>query len=362
MLTRQAAGPGGVASGSGGEAPDPGSPRGEGSKRVRTSTSTSPPRPLTTAQHASGTAVVSSPKLLKHVLTFRAGGKCEARDDLGCAALICRSWREAAEGEEVCARVVWELMPAMGGVEELGSRQCVLERGHCHRDQRAWVGFLWMDRLRLQVEVWNTLDETCLLSGEGELGMSYDPLEIRIAAGDRWEVVCPAFSAASRDPVQRRFASIEDYFRRPATAGGDIFVNVYVRDEYRGRQALLWSYHFDEDFQCEDLSPGDRMRPFLPEGSLHVRQADFLPLYSPALPGQALNARVGFYVRPEAGQEGVAEADKLWRLVAGDAGHGENGNDDDDDRDSSFYLRFDEDVTEAQLASLIRDLIERKCD
>jgi hypothetical protein len=34
-------GPGGVASGSGGEAPDPGSPRGEGSKRARTTTSTS---------------------------------------------------------------------------------------------------------------------------------------------------------------------------------------------------------------------------------------------------------------------------------------------------------------------------------
>jgi hypothetical protein len=98
-----------VASGSGGEAPDSGSPRGEGNKRARTttstSTSTSPPRPLITARHASRTAVVSSPELMEHVLSFLAGWYLEARMDLGHAALVCRLWREAALGEELWGRV-----------------------------------------------------------------------------------------------------------------------------------------------------------------------------------------------------------------------------------------------------------------
>jgi hypothetical protein len=103
VQAQQAAGRIGVASGSGGEAPVPGSPRGEGNKRARTTTTTStstspsdagcPPRPLITARHASRTAVVSSPELLEHVLTFLAGGKEQAMRDLGRAGLVCRSWR-----------------------------------------------------------------------------------------------------------------------------------------------------------------------------------------------------------------------------------------------------------------------------
>jgi hypothetical protein len=58
-----------------------------------------------------------------------------------------------------------------------------------------------------------------------------------------------------------------------------------------------------------------------------------------------------FYVRPEAGQEGVAEADKLWR-VAG------SGEDHQGRHCSFFHLHFDDDVTEARIVSLVRDLLE----
>jgi hypothetical protein len=241
-----------VAKGSGGEAPDPASPPDEGNKRARTSTSTSdaecPPRPPITARHASRTAVVSSPELLEYVFTFLAGGKRAARSDLGHAALVCRSWRKAAVGEELWGRVASEMMPAMmGRVSEVGARRCVLERGHCDRDQRAWVGDTWWSTLRLQIEVWDNLNETCLLSAAGEMAISDHPYELCLAA-DRCEVVGPAFSAASRDPVQRRFASIEDYFRRgPGRVQAPILVKVYVRDQQRGRQALLWATELGRD-------------------------------------------------------------------------------------------------------------------
>jgi hypothetical protein len=364
-LARQATGPGGVASGSGGEAPDPGSPRSEGSKRARTrtstSTSTSPgpgdtgcsPRPLTTARHASRTAVVSSPELLEHVLTFLAGGKTKAREDLGRAALVCRSWRKVVGGEELWGRVASELMPAMGRrVSEVGARRCVLERGHCIRDRRGWVGEAWWWFLRLQVEVWDLLDETCLLSAEGQMALTIDH-KLLLDQADRVEVVGPAFSAASRDPEQRRFASIDDYFRRgPGTGVGEpIIVRMYVGDEKRGRQALLWSSTDQTELQCMDVPPDDPLRPHLPEGSRRVQHADFLPINSPVLAGQAPRALVGFYVCPEAGQEGVADADKLWRMAGGD--EEKYG-----DHESFFFLEFGGDVTRDQVGSFVIGLLQ----
>jgi hypothetical protein len=362
MLARQAAGPGGVASKSVGEAPDPGSPRGEGNKRARTSTTTSssistspgdsgcPLRPLITARHASRTAVVSSPELLEHVFSFLAGGKRKARRDLGRAASVCRSWRDAAVGEELWGRIASEVMPAMARrVSAVGARRCVLERGHCHRDKRAFVGNTWGGNLRLQVEVWETLDGTCLLSAEGTMAMSDHPHELCLTGADRREVVGPAFSAASRDPVQRRFASIDDYFRRGAgTVKAPIWVRVYVRDQRTGRQALLWETGLQGELQCVDVPPHDSLRPHLPEGSRRVHQAGYLPTYSPALPGQALHAFVGFYVRPEAGQEGVAEADKMWRMAGGDV---DNYTDHE-----SFFRLFVNDNT-AVLASFITSVL-----
>jgi hypothetical protein len=364
VLARQAAGPGGLAPGSGGEAPDPGSPRGEGNKRARTSNSNTisrspgdtgcPPTPLLTARHASRTAVVSSPELLQHVLNFLAGGKPEAREDLGSAALVCRLWREAAMGEELWVRVASDIMPAMRRrVSEVGARRCVLERSHCHRVQRAFVNDSWWSSLRLQVEVWDLLDHFLLLSAEGEMDMDPHPHDLSLIGTDRVEVVGPAFSAAGRDPVQRRFASLDDYFRRGEdTVEEGILVRVYVRDERNGRQALLCEINFEgEDFECEDVLPDDPLRPYLPEGSRRVQQAEYLPIYSPTLPGQALRARVGFYVCPEAGQEGVAEADKMWRVAGGDE-------DNYDDHESFCDLQFDDDVSTAQLATFVRGLLE----
>jgi hypothetical protein len=177
---------------------------------------------------------------------------------------------------------------------EVGARRCMLERGHCHRDQRAWVGDAWWSGLRLQVEVYDMLDETCLLSADRELTQAYDPLqlrydplEIRIAAADRSEKVCPAFSAASRDPVRRRFECIYDYFQRPAVEDGEISVKMYVRDEIKGRQALLWSScYYVEGLQCNDVTANDVTRPHLPEGSLHVQQAESLPIHLQPCPSR----------------------------------------------------------------------------
>jgi hypothetical protein len=190
------------------------------------------------------------------------------------------------------------------------------------------------------VEVWDWLDETCLLSAEGRMDLTDHPHTLRLDGAVRIEVVGPTFSAASRDPVQRRFASIDDYFRRGPEGAVEegIGVRVYVRDERRGRQALLWDVSWEEKVECEVVTPGDLMWARVPEGSRRVRYVDTAPIYSPALPGHAPHARMELLVGPMPGQEGVAEADKLWRVVGGDEQH------DPAEFVSGFSMKFSDDV------------------
>jgi hypothetical protein len=60
---------------------------------------------------------------------------------------------------------------------------------------------------------------------------------------------------------------------------------------------------------------------------------------------------VGFYICPEEDQEGVAEADKLWRLGTGP--EDENGR-----SHSFFWLSFAPTTTQAEMISLIRGLLQ----
>jgi hypothetical protein len=211
----------------------------------------------------------------------------------------------------------------------------------------------WGEDLRLQVEVLDVLDEFVLFSGEGQMRLSRSPLSIRICGADRCEYVGPAFSAASRDPVQRRFANIDDYFEREADTNDQGFmIRVYVRDERTGRQAVLWDgYYEGGELMCVNVAQDELRRPHLPEGSRYVTPEEYFDLYSPLLPGRGLGASVGFHVRPEPDQEGVAEADKMWRVAGGDE-------DNYEEHASFFRLDFDDHVTEDQLASLTRGLLQ----
>jgi hypothetical protein len=70
-------------------------------------------------------------------------------------------------------------------------------------------------------------------------------------------VVGPAFSAATKDPVHRRFASIDDYFRRaPDTVKKAFWVRVYVRDDLGGRQAVLWGTSSHDEISIPNGSGG----------------------------------------------------------------------------------------------------------
>jgi hypothetical protein len=81
-----------------------------------------------------------------------------------------------------------------------------------------------------------------------------------------------------------------------------------------------------------------------------ITHGNSLPIFSTTVTCQPLYANVGFYVRPEAGQEGVADVDKMWRVAA-------VAEEDYENHGSFFFLVFPGHVNQAQVVHLVRSLL-----
>jgi hypothetical protein len=95
-----------------------------------------------------------------------------------------------------------------------------------------------------------------------------------------------------------------------------------VRDVRSGRRALLWDSRKAHTMQSSPLNANHRNAEILPQGSMYVSN-NYLVLARDMMSpfcniGERAYMGIGFYVRPEAGQEGVPARDKLWRLAGGD--------------------------------------------
>jgi hypothetical protein len=125
----------------------------------------------------------------------------------------------------------------------------------------------------------------------------------------------PSFSAASRDPEQRRFADIRAYFSQGHRSEYpcSLCVRVTVRDQRTGKGGLLWEEGKGTVRGFRDPIPFWEER--LPEGAQVV----------PSLKSGIMGARVEgqecwttFYVCPDPDQEGVAEEDRLYHVAMGE--------------------------------------------
>jgi hypothetical protein len=187
------------------------------------------------------------------------------------------------------------------------------------------------DGFSLSFEVWDAMDGLRMLSASGPIRVQMDQqggfTSLRMGGPHRRELPGPAFSAASRDPLRRRFASMEDYFGRGHLPefGAALSVRVTVTDERTGRMALLWSTRKDAAYLTE--APLAYWEPFLPEGSISCFLDHWSPLMCPAYDGESMTVTIGFHVCPEAAGEdgeggreggGVEEQEKLYRLAGGD--------------------------------------------
>lgn len=155
-------------------------------------------------------------------------------------------------------------------------------------------------------------------------------IDLRIAAGPRLEVGGPAFSAVSKDPERRRYASISEYLTgRPGDAAGGainlmaldqprLIVRATVRELRTGRRALLWDECSSSSIVRTVQEPSVRWRQRLPEGSLAVSTpaSQRQLLTCPSYHGPSLKGSSYFFCSPLEGQaEDVAPEERRYRLA-----------------------------------------------
>jgi hypothetical protein len=149
----------------------------------------------------------------------------------------------------------------------------------------------------------DTLDETRLLSAEGRMSF-YDNGDegLGLVIGEDDCEVGPAFSAASRDPDERRYVGVEDYFFSAYDDRRLFQIRIYVKDEWSGRQALLWETR-DDMLDCRAMEHDDPLRFSLPQGSLRVH-ARRCRCMGPPFPGKACGRPFGSICAPRRATRG----------------------------------------------------------
>jgi hypothetical protein len=217
-----------------------------------------------------------------------------------------------------------EVVPALwreeqGGRVAVGRGRLVQYGRVLVAERRMWSEHDWWVGLELHVEVFDRMDGLQMLSARGALkclvseakGSTIFSLPALPAVGVRGS----SFSAASRDPEQRRFADIGAY----VSQGGrpeypcSLCVRVTVRDQRTGKGGLLWEEGKRTVRLLEDPVPYWEQR--LPEGAMAVvsRKSSMV-----GARGEGLECWTTFYLCPEPDQEGVAEEDRLYHVARGE--------------------------------------------
>jgi hypothetical protein len=295
--------------------------------------------------------VLGDRDLLGCVLGFVGGatGRQSVRA-LGQVSLVSRLWREECSREGLWVGVEEEVVPALWREEQKGSgrgrlvqygRQLVAER-------RMWSVQDWAAGLELHVEVFDRMDGLQMMSARGPLlwqvieqtGWTIFSLPALPAADVRGS----SFSAASRDPEQRRFADIGAYFNQGHLSEYpcSLCVRVTVRDRRTGKGRLLWEEGKGTVRVFTDPIPAWEQR--LPEGAKAVASHKSSMV---GARGKGQEVRTAFYVCPEPDQDGVAEEDRLYHVAMG------ADNSAGDDHPFRFFV---ESMDTAQVGALIRSL------
>jgi hypothetical protein len=227
---------------------------------------------------------------------------------LGQVALVCRQWREVSSLDGLWAGVEEEVVPLLrreeqGGRRVVGRDRLVQYGRLLVTERRIWSERDWAAGLELHVEVFDRMDGLQMLSARAAVQLDSDSVTYYMEVYNGVEMRGPPFSAASRDPQQRRFATIEEY----ATQGHypcSLCVRVTVRDQWTGKVGLLWEEGKGTVRKCETYED---------DGSVVVYSEESIMVGGR---GDGFWCSTMFNLCPEPDQEGVAEQDRLYRAAS----------------------------------------------
>jgi hypothetical protein len=217
--------------------------------------------------------------------------------------------------------------------------------------RRLWSGNHWNEGVELHVEVFDRMDGLQLMSARGQLGWEVDEEEKHVQLflnnpddDPLVEVRGASFSAASRDPEQRRFANIGAYF----TEGHlweypcSLSVRVTVWDRRTGKLGVLWEE--DKGTEWVFLDPDSFGQQRLPEGTKLVGSK---AVGMVGIEGDGLCCDTNLYLLSEPDQEDVAEQDRRYRVAV---------TEDTNDRAHPFSLSINS-TDVGRVGSIIRSLL-----
>jgi hypothetical protein len=236
-----------------------------------------------------------------------------------------------------------EVVPALwreeqGGRVAVGRGRLVQYGRQLLAERRMWSDANWSAGLELHVEVFDRMDGLQMLSARGPL-VCYvfeenEVTKLMLPPLPSVEVRGESFSAASRDPEQRRFADIGAYFEEghQSQYPCSLCVRVTVRDQRTGRYGLLWEEGKETTRLCARAAWG-----------VSVASEDKTMVGGR---GDGFQCWTRFAVLPEPNQEGVAEEDRLYRVARGETVP-----------EDEYHFKFMIDSTRiAQVGSMVRSL------
>jgi hypothetical protein len=219
------------------------------------------------------------------------------------------------------------MLPLLWEEEEQGgqagsSRGRVVQYGRFLKGQRRLAHDLrrqdtWLDGLEGHVEVFDRMDGLQMLSMRGPVsfGQEEEYVEMEFLTGSpQVHIKNAAFSAASRDPVLRRFATMAQYFYK----GRDeeypccLCIRVTLRDTRTGRMAVVWE---QDDVSLRLESIYDAALRCFPDNWLDCRTCRGTPREIPI--GRLVCPLMACFGarRVDDQGEGVSAQDRLYRIV-----------------------------------------------
>jgi hypothetical protein len=209
-----------------------------------------------------------------------------------------------------------EVVPALwreeqGGRVGVGRGRLVQYGRQLVAERRMWSEDDWCAGLELHVEVFDRMDGLQMLSARGRLMWGViaetEITRLMLPPLPAVEVRGASFSAASRDPEQRRFADIGAYFTQghQSEYPCSLCVRVTVRDQRTGKDGLLWEEGKGTNRRFARCALGTSVVSY---GKIMVGGG-----------GDGLRCWTRFDICPEPNQEGVADEDRLYRVATGEA-------------------------------------------
>jgi hypothetical protein len=230
---------------------------------------------------------------------------------LGQLRLVCRTWREVACWEQWWGEIREELIPSSGidgQVRREGGRTRLMQYGRMLVERISiWRVDTWTDGLEMHFEVFDRRDGMQLLSARGTPIFCYldrDEYELQL----QHDASLRVRESLPFSPKDRGCEDISTFTKGKwwHADGPGLCVRVSMSEQRTGRRVLLWDEGTGTTTYRVDDGDDEGRFSIVSHRTLVVQS---IPPYL------NLECSTRIVLRPEPDQEGVAERDKLYRVI-----------------------------------------------